>query len=167
MTASRFREIPFSGCVVRVFDDARYLETVFPDGTRVPASPEDTDAYRATARRLGYGDDTWRQCLEHEVLHTLVAERVLFHAYSPTLWRVAHGETRAAPVNLEEPIVFAAQRALNAFVIERLLVDLCGGDERFAAFLDEARRILRSPDPAYLEYRQAMAAGQWADDPRD
>jgi hypothetical protein len=58
------------GVMVRVFNDDQYLETVFPDGSRVPAAPHDSDQYRATAVACGYGDDTWRLCREHEIAHT-------------------------------------------------------------------------------------------------
>lgn len=144
------REISFSGCRAVVWDELRAVQTHFPDGSYAPGAPEDTDAYRATCRRLGYPDDAdgrWDQCREHELLHSLVSERVLFRSYSETLWRVAHRLERPEPVNTEEPVVFAFQRALRGFVASQLLLDLCGGESRFLALLDEARALVRRPDP--------------------
>jgi hypothetical protein len=40
-----------------------------PSGEVVLGSPHDTDAYRATARQLGYGDDTLAMCRDHDPLH--------------------------------------------------------------------------------------------------
>lgn len=102
---------------MRIFEDTHYLETAFPDGTKVPAAPQDTDDYRATAFRLGYGTDTWAMCREHELAHTELAE-LLGLPYSPTLWAVAHGEKRAiigAPgeMQAEEDLVLAYQRWRN------------------------------------------------------
>ena len=92
---------------IRIFGGQHFLETVFPDGTRVPAIPQDTDEYRATAQRLGYGTDIWALCREHEIAHTLVA-RALGLEYSPTLWAVAHGRT----VRTELPGEMAAEEDL-------------------------------------------------------
>ena len=38
-------------------------------GTVVEGVPHDTDEYRATARELGYGDDTEAMCRDHDPLH--------------------------------------------------------------------------------------------------
>jgi hypothetical protein len=99
--------------LVRVFGDEHYLETVFPDGTRVPAAPQDTDQYRATAAALGYGDDIWRLCREHEIAHTTLMQSLGLR-YSPTLWAVAHGERGKIPnspgeMAAEEKLVLAYQ----------------------------------------------------------
>jgi hypothetical protein len=87
------KEIYFSNCVVRVYPENRYLETVFDDGRIVPASPQDNDSYRQTAREYGYGEDTFRLCLHHEILHTLLAE-LRDEVYSPVLRAVAEGRTQ-------------------------------------------------------------------------
>lgn len=102
------------GVKVRIFDDDHYLETVMRDGTSVPAAPQDTDEYRATAAALGYGDDTWRLCREHEVAHTTLLQSLGLH-YSPTLWAVAHGAHGTIPdspgeMGAEEDLVLAYQR---------------------------------------------------------
>jgi hypothetical protein len=44
-----------------------------PSGEVVLGAPHDTDAYRATARQLGYGDDTLAMCRDHDPLHALLA----------------------------------------------------------------------------------------------
>jgi hypothetical protein len=45
------------GVRARIYEADRYIETIFPDGSAVPACPQPTSEYRATAGRLGYGDD--------------------------------------------------------------------------------------------------------------
>lgn len=99
-------------------DDGRcWLETVFFDGSRVPACPEDTDEYRATALRLGYGADTWSMCRDHELGHSWLAvsrgvgEFAARLDYSPTLWAVAHGGVFWDAVR-EEKVVLEWQRQL-------------------------------------------------------
>jgi hypothetical protein len=100
--------------MLRIFDDEQYLETVFADGTRVPAAPQETDEYRATALALGYGDDVWRMCREHEIAHTTLMQS-LGLMYSPTLWAVAHGAHGTIPnspgeMGAEEELVLAYQK---------------------------------------------------------
>lgn len=104
-------------CLVRIFDQAHYLETVFPDGHKVGAAPEDTDEYRATAERIGYGADTWKLCRDHEMAHTVLMQ-TLGLAYSPTLWAVAHGEAKEisgspGEMGAEEELVLAFQHWRN------------------------------------------------------
>jgi hypothetical protein len=99
--------------MVRIFESDHYLETQFPDGTRVPAAPQDTDQYRATAMALGYGENTWRLCREHEIAHTTLMQ-ALGLMYSPTLWAVAHGAHGQIPgspgeMAAEEKLVLAYQ----------------------------------------------------------
>lgn len=109
--------IRLQGCLVRIFDQAHYVETIFPDGTKVPAAPQDSDEYRATAQRIGYGTDTWRMCLEHEIAHTGLLQS-LGLPYSPTLWAVAHGQHDGIPgspgeMAAEEDLVLAFQTWRN------------------------------------------------------
>jgi hypothetical protein len=109
--------LEFGRCVVHVFPEARYLETVFADGAKVPACPQAVPSYRATAERLGYGEDVWALCREHEISHTTLLQ-ALGLEYSPTLWAVAHGATRSIPgapgeMEAEEDMVLAFQRWRN------------------------------------------------------
>jgi hypothetical protein len=97
-----------------VYPESRFCETVFADGTSVSAVPEDNDAYRACARELGYGDDTWGMCFLHELFHSLLSYsqgRVV----SPALWHVAH--PKEVPdddlIAREEDAVLTFQRQLN------------------------------------------------------
>lgn len=90
------------------YPDTDYCETIFEDGTRCPASPQDNGSYRATAKLLGYGENLMQMCLDHEVLHTLLAQ-VCEQPYSKTLWAVAHGETFAGAA-AEEELVMEFQR---------------------------------------------------------
>lgn len=107
--------LSFTHCWVNLSD--RWTETVFHDGTRVVAVPEDDAEYFALAAGLGYGTDVEALSQEHELLHTFLAERLTGGA-SPTLWAVAHGqqEGTCAPVweqEEEEAMVLAFQRFLR------------------------------------------------------
>ncbi len=99
-----------------VHTDGDYTETVYHDGSRVTALPEDSDDYRAKARLYGYGDDTASLSREHEILHTFLAER-LRDGCSHALWAVAHGQQGyVAPIweqEQEEVVVLAFQIYLN------------------------------------------------------
>jgi hypothetical protein len=102
----------FRGCEVRIW--AAYLETAFLCcGAKVPAAPQDTDAYRQTARACGYGDDTAALSRDHELAHTILAEaRGL--PWSPTLYSVAHGHPLPLGyVPEEEETVLSFQRWVN------------------------------------------------------
>jgi hypothetical protein len=79
----------FPGCRVLVDEAARYLETRFPDGTKVPAAPNTDPRSLAMADELGYGDDTWAMSRDHEITHTWLAH-LDGTEISPVLWRLAH-----------------------------------------------------------------------------
>jgi hypothetical protein len=68
------------------------------------AAPEDTNPYRATAQRLGYGPDTFRMMRDHEILHTAIAH-LLGLPESPTLRGVAEGKGPTPLTDLEEEVV--------------------------------------------------------------
>lgn len=102
----------FSACLVRIFAAERYLETVFADGTKVPAAAGDSEADVARAHALGYGGDTWAMTRDHELLHTSLAENAGL-SYSPTLWALAHGEPMPPDVQREEGLVLHVQRLIN------------------------------------------------------
>jgi hypothetical protein len=108
-------EFTLGQSLIQVWPDARYLHTVYRDGAIVRAAPEDNDSYREMAARLGYGGDTWRMCLEHEVFHTLMA-MAAGRVVSPALWIVAHGseaEYNSDLVIREEEAVLEFQRKYN------------------------------------------------------
>lgn len=86
--------------------------TTLPSGHSVLAAPEDNDAYRATAERLGYGSDTARMCQEHEASHAWLAH-VLGLQESPTLREVAVGGWPSELTNLEEQVVLALAAFAN------------------------------------------------------
>lgn len=136
------RTIRFSRCWVLVWDDLHSLQTHFPDKSYVAAAPEDTPAYRATTRLLGY-TDPWEMCIGHELMHSFLAEKQDY-PYSPTLWRAAHGGTRLMPVNAEEQVVCAVQRRLNGLVVREIdLYPLTRWGWNLDDLLDEARLLLR------------------------
>ena len=72
-----------------------YAETRYPCGAKAPARPNDHDAYRRVSTRCGYVTeagyiDTGAYCMEHEVCHTWLWER-LGHPYSTVVHASAHG----------------------------------------------------------------------------
>lgn len=86
-----------------------WAKTTFPDGSSVPAFPEPTASYVATAERLGYGTDIARMCVEHELVHNWLCH-VLGLPHSPALFGVAHGGDADWRHALEEDAVMAVQR---------------------------------------------------------
>ena len=86
----RLKEIVFRACVVRIYHDAQFVETIFPDGAKAPAAPNNDADSRARALRIGYGADLWRMTVEHELAHTFTAE-ARGDEVSIVLHYVAHG----------------------------------------------------------------------------
>lgn len=105
----------FRGCWVNVDDRAQWLQTVFPNGAKLPARPEPGPGYAALADRLGYRGDLWRCCWEHEVFHTIACE-LSGAAHSPTLFTAACQLSGIVPV-APFPVNDAAYE-------ERLILDL-------------------------------------------
>lgn len=93
--------------------------TTLPDGQRIIAAPEDNDAYRATAGRLGYGDDVLRMCREHEAAHAALAAWLLLPE-SPTLRVVAGEEGPSDLTGAEERLVLALQDFANRAGVDLL-----------------------------------------------
>lgn len=96
--------------VFEVWPDS--CRTILPDGASVAAAPQDTDAYRATAQRLGYGADTLRMSIEHDLLHIFLCD-ILGLNESPTLRRVANKTEENTISFLEEDMVIAVTRFCN------------------------------------------------------
>jgi hypothetical protein len=92
----------------------------YQDGSVAYGCPQDTDSYRATARELGYGDDTWALTREHEILHTALAE-LRGERHSRSLWAQAHkpegvefdATKMPEAAQAEEDRLFQLQRLLN------------------------------------------------------
>lgn len=102
--------------------DARTGRTVF-------GAPEPTPAYALLARQIGYGADTARMCVDHELMHSALAHLLGLPA-SPTLTRVAVDPAAPATdlTRLEEMAVLAVQAyALQAGV--DLVTLFCRGGE--------------------------------------
>jgi hypothetical protein len=106
----------FARHVVVVDPAQRYVETRFPDGTTVGATPNRDDHSLRIARDLGYGDDTWAMSLDHELCHSWLAQ-VADQPWSPTLWRLAHPDdldvANDVEVAEEEARVLEFQRRLD------------------------------------------------------
>jgi hypothetical protein len=143
------REYRIGECVVTVDDSARCLVTRFADGSTLFAAPEDGVDYRATARDLGYGDDTWSLCVDHELIHSWLATTLYGLSRSPTLWSAANvgrpGAINRREQGMEETRVMAFQRFVRSGLgREYLGVLRVGGDpidpdglrDRFLAWHD-------------------------------
>lgn len=84
------------------------------DGSVVEGRPHDTDAYRATARDLGYGEGpeaALAMCRDHDALHARLCEWLgIPESYS--LRQAAGLPVDAELAAIEEAAVMAAQRLL-------------------------------------------------------
>lgn len=126
----------FAECRVFHYPLPCYTETVFADGTLVKAAPQDNEAYRATAERLGYGADTCRMSRDHELLHSWLSIRQ-GKQYSPTLWALAHDEPADLPAHLqEETLVCAFAAYLNGVGV--------AWHPQWEVWAEEARETLQS-----------------------
>lgn len=104
--------IQFKNCRADIYEHARYMETVFADGTKVPAQANDDAESVARAKALGY-DDTWPMSKDHELLHTQLAEAEGL-PYSPVLHAVAHNiDLPAEVIHREECVVLFVQAHVN------------------------------------------------------
>ncbi len=92
----------------------------------VAAAPEDSPAYALLARQLGYGSDTARLCVDHELMHSAPSHWLGLEA-SPTLARVAVCPDAPATdvTRLEECAVLAVQAFARAVGVD-LVGLLCG-----------------------------------------
>ena len=144
LTARLTKTLQFRHCWVN--SAPGYTETCYHDGTRVPATPEDSDQYRTNAVELGYGTDTASLSRDHEILHTFLAE-ALGYGSSPTLWAVAHNfEGEVALLweqEEEETWTLAFQSYLRGGPKTEGLQRLTDAGLDLETLRDEARRLLR------------------------
>jgi hypothetical protein len=99
--------LQFGTTTVEVFPDHTMIR--FEDGFTVAGAPEDTDDYRATADKFGYGTDTLKLCQEHEVMHIALCHWL--GVESPTMRRLQTNDESLAKLNrLEEAAILAIQR---------------------------------------------------------
>lgn len=106
----------FGGTTVEVWSDC--TRVTLPSGGTVVGAPQDNDAYRAAALRLGYGADTAAMSREHEVGHAALCH-FLGLPCSPVMSTVA-GEPVGDVVThwLEEEAVMAVQRLARAVGVD-------------------------------------------------
>ena len=144
LTPRLARTLQFQHCWVNCVPG--YTETCYHDGTKVTATPEDSEQYRANAALFGYGSDTAALSREHEILHTFLAEKLGFGT-SPTLWAVAHGQTGdVAPIweqEEEEGWTLAFQTFLHGGPPTDGLQRLTDAGLDPAALREEALELLR------------------------
>lgn len=85
-----------------------------PCGAMIAGRPQDTDEYRATAARLGYGADTLAMCREHDPLHVLLCDWLSL----PTSYAMLDAAGLLDPADrelaaIEEEAVIAVQRLMR------------------------------------------------------
>ena len=119
----------FPHCSVLVDDANQYVETRFPDGTRVGSTPNRDPHSLRTAQRLGYGDDTWSMSRDHEIAHAWLAYLAGL-PWSPTMWRLAHPSGPDIPdddqVAEEEAMVLEFQRTADKDALPWISADVPG-----------------------------------------
>ena len=110
------RILQFGHITVNVYPSGTRI--VFPDGCEVPGEPHDTDEYRGTAQRYGYGSDTLSLCIEHEIMHVALCHW-LGLPESPTMAAVKVGSDDNLELRgLEEAAVLAIQQFARACHID-------------------------------------------------
>jgi hypothetical protein len=104
--------LDLSICSVIVDDEQEYVETRFPDGTKVPATPNGTPEAAEMVSKLGYSDE-WTMTVDHEICHCWFA--YLEGHVSPALWHVAHQNSEVDEVIwAEEQEVLEHQKELSS-----------------------------------------------------
>jgi hypothetical protein len=110
---------------VVVFESDRLVRTTLPDGAVVWSAPVDDAESKARAERLGYGEDLWAMCRDHDAVHAAVAH-MLGRRDSYALRRAAQGLPIDDLAGAEEDAVMALQRLWNLYRAERGDVALNG-----------------------------------------
>lgn len=117
----------------------QYAVTLFPDGKKCPARPNDTPEAREIARGTGYPDDLFGHLVAHELVHNLVP---LLGAgnlnpfevapdWSPTLRAVATGRVRN-----DEPLPeFVLGDERNVFALQHFVAGRIKSDDPVLAGL--------------------------------
>ena len=105
----------FGANVIEVWPDS--VTTYLPDGVSVVAAAEDTDQYRETAEKLGYGSNTVRMMRDHEISHTALCH-LLGLPESLVMSVVGHGDPDTYLTGLEEDLIMALQRFAMAAGID-------------------------------------------------
>jgi hypothetical protein len=113
-------------CRFVIDDEERRAETIFEDGSRLPAAPVMDAENIARARALGYTgtdeDAVWAMTRHHDLVHTVIAEAEGW-PFSPTLHAVANGyELPPGTSQREERLAFLIQRLMNVG-LEEVLAD--------------------------------------------
>lgn len=94
---------------IEVFEDTQTVKITFPDGTHILSAPQDNDEYRKTALDLGYGNDTWAMCKEHDPFHIFIAV-MNGKATSRALYRASLGKEPDDKDREEEFLVLSYQK---------------------------------------------------------
>src|SRR5215211_4666478 len=84
----------------------------WPDGTAVVGQPHETESYKETARKHGYGDDVSLLCIEHEVMHVALAHWLGFPSQVMDMQRGQQSSIHLQ--ELEENAVLAIQAYMRA-----------------------------------------------------
>jgi hypothetical protein len=85
---------------------------ILPTGEIIEGAPIDSDDYRATARDLGYGEDTLAMCQEHDPLHARLCNWLGVESHA--LRHAAGLPHDARLATLEEAAVLAVQKFTRA-----------------------------------------------------
>lgn len=138
----------FSGRLWAAWVYPSHVLTVLADGRMVRGTPPDSREFLESSVDLGYGEDVYWHMMEHDLLHSILSER-LWNRVSVSLSaqasdRLAHERPMGLKAKMEEEIVGAMQGALwgRVWAKERLLqwdvpIYLVGA----------CTHILRSPEP--------------------
>lgn len=112
MNVSNDIEFVIGAASITVYPSSTLIQ--FSDGLTIAGLPEDTDAYRTTAFKCGYGNDTTALCIDHEIVHIALAHWLGLD--SPTMKAVRYdrlGDDHDLR-QLEEAAVLAIQHYARA-----------------------------------------------------
>ena len=106
----------FGYTIVEIYPDSTRI--TLPDGAQILGAPQDTVAYRRTAKQHGYGGDTLLLCKEHEVMHIAVTHWL---GIESATMRVLRGDSSMKALSdMEEAAVLAVQRLARAHGVDLL-----------------------------------------------
>lgn len=107
-----------NGTIVEVVETGSRI--ILPDGTIVFGEPHNSESYRETARRLGYGEDVLLLCQEHDQAHAWLADAIGLKE-SPALRVSVGGPGDPALVAADEDATLSLQRFCRAAGVKLFL----------------------------------------------
>lgn len=94
---------------IEIWEGTQTVRITFPDGTTLNSAPYDSPENRKMCKYLGYGNDLWKMCKEHDPLHIFLAV-ANGKETSRALLRAAKGLPADDADRIEEELVLRYQK---------------------------------------------------------